>query len=148
MNVRFAGVALLLTVMAVAPAVGQQEPSTPPQPGRQLSLGLDILNSPRYEAARELRLALWDSPMSRLEFGAARELLAARYPGPVGTVTPASIVNLPLRLNFSSPGEQKLFLAGPWSAQWSELSWQEKVATSMETGLFLTLIAKAIGSIR
>lgn len=147
MNVRLLGTAILLTFALVAPAVAQEK-ATPPDPGRQLTLGLGILNSPRYEAARELRLALWDSPMSRLEFGAARELWAARHPGPVGTVMPMPLVELPVRLNFSSPGQQSLMFAGPWSAQWNQLDWQEKVATSAETALFVVVLAKAIGAVR
>jgi hypothetical protein len=136
------GLALLFTV----PAVGQDE-SAPTSPQRQFTLGLDVLYSPRYEAQRELRLGLWDSPMSRLEFAVAREIRAARHPGPTGIVTPMSRIELPVRLGYGSavPGG---LLFGPWSPGWQDLEWSEKVAAGAQTAVILTFLAQAVHHIK
>lgn len=134
--------ALALALVAAAPA-GAQDENAPASPQRQFTLGLDVLYSPRYEAQRELRLGLWDSPMSRLEFTVAREIRAARHPGPTGIVTPMSRIELPVRLGYGSavPGG---LLFGPWSPGWQDLDWSEKVAAGAQAAVIVTLFAQAI----
>lgn len=138
--------ALALALVAAAPAAAQ-DGSAPPSPQRQFTLGLDVLYSPHYEAQRELRLGLWDSEMSRLEFAVAREIRAARHPGPTGIVTPMSRIELPVRLGYGSavPGG---LLFGPWSPGWQDLDWSEKVAAGAQTAVILTFLAQAVHHIK
>lgn len=141
------GSAIILVLAAAAPCGGQAA-SGGPAPQRRFSLGLEVLGSPRYDAQRELRLALWSSPMARLELAVARELRAAKHPGPVGLVLPSPWVQLPLHLDFGPPGQGRLGLTGPWSEHWRELSWSEKAAATAETALFVAVIAQAIRQVR
>jgi hypothetical protein len=123
---------LAVTLAGTAFAAGQ-DPADAPVPGqRRFRLELKPLTVPGYEPARELRLALWDSPMSRLELAVAREQWALRNPGPFGSVVPFQIIQLPTRLRLDS-GAQPLVL-GPWNSAWGQLTWQEKVAASAQTG--------------
>jgi hypothetical protein len=141
--VDFRSVAGVVLALLLAAPVAAQDGSAPTSPPRQFSLGLDVLYSPHYEAQRELRLGLWDSPMSRLEFAVAREIRAARHPGPTGMVTPMSRIELPVRLGYGSavPGG---LLFGPWSPGWQDLEWSEKVAAGAQTAVIVTLLAQAV----
>ncbi|MGD1148158.1 MAG: hypothetical protein ABR961_09435 [Thermoanaerobaculaceae bacterium] len=121
-------------VVAVAGAVfaaGQEQPAAQAPSPRAFKLDLKPLYQPGYEPARELRLALSDSPMSRLELGISREQWAARNPGPAGNVVPFQTAPLPFRFHFDAT-DQSLVL-GPWSSKWDQLSWQEKVAAGAQT---------------
>jgi hypothetical protein len=140
------GVAVLVLLATVAPCGAQATAGAATTP-RRLSLGLDVLRSPHYAAQRELRLGLWDSPMSRLEFSVARELRAARNPGPTGMVAPMSRIELPLRLSFTN-GAPGGLLFGPWSPGWRELEFSEKVAYTAQTAVFLGILAQAIHHIK
>ncbi len=135
-----------MSFAAAAPASAQSEDAGTAQQ-RRFTLGLDALYSPRYEAQRELRLGLWDSPMSRLEFAVAREMRAARHPGPTGIVTPMSRIELPVRLGFTNGAPGGMFL-GPWSPGWQELDWTEKVAAGAQTAVIVTILAQAVRHIR
>lgn len=134
---------MLLTVLGTVAASAQQ-PSAPGDAAQQhpafhLDLGPILL--PGYEPARELQIALWDSSMSRLELAVARSQWAARHPGPMGMILPFERVQLPLRLNLVS-GAQSMLL-GPWSPEWQELSWQDRLAAGMQTGLFMWVLVEA-----
>jgi hypothetical protein len=123
---------LAVTLAGAAFAAGQG-PADAPAPGpRTFRLELEPLYVPGYEPARELRLALWDSSMSRLELAVSREQWSLRNPGPIGTVMPFQTIQLPMRLRLDS-GAQPLVL-GPWSPAWDRLTWQEKVAAGAQTG--------------
>ena len=137
---------VFLALVVAGAAAGQQPAETPaPQhPAFKLDLGPILL--PGYGPARELRMALWDSPMSRLELAVAREQWAVRHPGPVGLVTPFDRTQLPLRLNFVSGAQSAL--AGPWSPEWRQLTWQERVAAGAQTGLFLWVLVEAARHVR
>jgi len=110
---RSALLGLLLVLIGTPMSAGQDQPDAPTQTHPTFRLQLDPLYLPGYDPARELRLALWDSPMSRLELAVAREQWALRIPSPTGTLIPFEGVQLPLRLNLDS-GAQRLVL-GPWS---------------------------------
>jgi len=138
--------AVFLALVAVVP-LSAQETGADAANGRQFTLGLDVLYSPRYEAQRELRLGLFEGPMSRLEFAVARELRAARNPGPTGIVTPMSRIELPLRLGYANNASGGL-LFGPWSRGWQELEWSEKVAATAQTAVIVTILAQALRHIR
>jgi hypothetical protein len=136
----------LAVMLAGAPVALGQPTSTPAAPTHPVfKLGLDPLYLPGYEPTRELRLALWDSSMSRLELAAAREQWAFRNPGPTGPVLPFEGVQLPMRLNMVS-GAQSLLL-GPWSPQWQQLSWQEKAAAGAQTGVLAWALIQALAHI-
>jgi hypothetical protein len=143
-------VSVVFALAGVIPAAAQEAPAAaapaaaaPTQHAFQLQL--QPLYDPRYEPARELRLALWDSPMSRLELTAAREQWALRNPGPTGTVIPFEGVQLPLRLHMESSA-QSLFL-GPWSPSWERLTWQEKVAAGAQTGVLALALVQVLSHI-
>ncbi len=136
---------MLLVLGGTALAAGQDQPAAPARTQGTFRLKLDPLYLPGFDAAHELRLALWDSPMSRLELTAAREQWALRNPGPNGTVIPFEGAQLPLRLNFES-GAQRLVM-GPWSPTWQDLTWQEKVATGAQTSLVFIALVEALGHI-
>ncbi len=138
MRIAILGVFLAVVAGAVA---AQQPAGAPAEPHPSFRLDLSPLVLPGYEPARELRMALWDSPMSRLELAVAREQWAVRHPGPVGLVTPFERAQLPLRLSFDS-GAQSAFM-GPWNPQWQQLTWQERVAAGAQTGLFLWVVVGA-----
>jgi hypothetical protein len=127
-------------------AAGQEPADAPASVVRTLRLGLEPLYLPGYEPARELRLAAWDSPMSRLELAAAREQWAVVNPGPSGTVVPFQGVRLPLRLNLASPAESLVTL--PWSPSWGRLTWQEKVAAGAQDGVLIWALVDLLGRLR
>jgi hypothetical protein len=133
---RIAPIVSMALLLGAAAAPAQQAPVAAPGPAPRthgFGLHLEPLYQLGYEPARELRLALWDSPMSRLELAAAREQWSVRNPGPTGTVIPFEGVQLPLRLSMVSTS-QKLVL-GPWSPGWNDLTWQEKTAAYAQTGV-------------
>ncbi len=134
-----------LAVASTAFAAGQGGGDTPAPGPRTFKLELQPLYLPGYDPARELHLALWDSPMSRLELTAAREQWAFRNPGPTGTVIPFEGVQLPLRLNLDS-GAQRLVM-GPWSPTWQDLTWQEKVAAGAQTGVLALALVQVLSHI-
>jgi len=143
---RSALLGLALVLVGAPLSAGQDQSERPTETRPTFRLQLDPLYLPGYEPARELRLALWDSPMSRLELVAAREQWALRNPGPTGTVIPFEGVQLPLRLNLES-GAQRLVM-GPWSPTWKDLTWQEKVAAGAQTSVVLLVLAEMLGHIR
>jgi hypothetical protein len=139
---RTAILGLVLMVAGAMPVNGQ---GTPAEARPVLRLHLDPLYQVGYEPARELRLALWDSPMSRLELAAAREQWAFRNPGPTGPVLPFESGQFPMRLRLQSPAQT--LLPGPWNPSWSSLTWQEKVAGGAQTGLVTLALIQLLGHI-
>lgn len=123
----------LVVALAGGTFAAAQEPAATPAPARR-TLGLDVphFGELAYQPAHELRLALWDSPMSRLELGLAREQWALRYPGPVGMVIPFQVAPLPLRFRMAAD-DVRLLLPGPWTPGWDRLTWQEKLAAGAQT---------------
>ena len=138
--------ALVLAVATATTVPAQDKPAAPPTQQHGFRLQLSPLYEPGYEPARELRLALWDSPMSRLELAAAREQWALINPGPSGTVVPFHGIRLPLRLNLESPAES--LVLGPWSPGWERLTWQEKVAAGAQDGVLLWTLVELLGHLR
>ncbi len=142
----------VLAIVAAASAVvasGQTAPEATPQstpeqqPKRQLKLSLEPLYSPSYKAARELRLALWDSSMSRLELAVAQEMWAGRNPGPTRLVFPLETMPPSMRLRFGSEGQP--LLMGPWSKGWDKLTWQEKIGAGAQTTFVLWGLVEILG---
>lgn len=127
---------LVIAVAGAAFAAGQGEQGTQAPAQRTFKLDLQPRYLPGFKAAREVRMALWDSPMSRLELTVSREQWALRNPGPAGIAVPFQAGPLPFRFNFD-PAAQSLVL-GPWNSGWDQLTWQEKVAAGAQTG-FLAL---------
>jgi hypothetical protein len=136
---------LIVALAGATVAAEQPTPVTPAPPRSGFRLHLDPLYLPGYEPARELRLALWDSPMSRLELTAAREQWALRNPGPTGTVIPFEGVQLPLRLSMASSAQS--LVLGPWSPSWERLTWQEKVAAGAQTGVLALALVQVLSHI-
>jgi hypothetical protein len=122
---------LVVAVAGAALASGQGEPGTQAPSPRAFRLDLQPLYLPGYEPAREVRLALWDSPTSRLELAVSREQWALRNPGPTGSVVPFQAAPLPFRFRYDSAGQ--LLVLGPWSSKWDQLAWQDKVAAGAQT---------------
>lgn len=135
---------LFLAVSPLAAAQQAADTSRPDHPA--FHLDLQPLFVPGYEAGRELRLALWDSPMSRLELAVAREQWALRNVGPMGAVVPFQQFVIPQRLDFAT-GAQRLVL-GPWSRDWNRLTWQEKLAAGAETGLLALVLVEMVRHVR
>jgi hypothetical protein len=131
---RITWLCLVVAVAGAALSAGQDAPSAQAPSPRPFKLDLQPLHMPGYEPARELHLALWDSPMTRLELAVSREQWAARNPGPAGGVAPFQVAPLPFRFRFDSAGQ--LLVLGPWSSKWDQLTWQEKVAAGAQTSFF------------
>ena len=125
----------LLTGLAVA-----QEPQTGAPAATPRTFSLDLRTYPlgSYEASRELRLAVWDSPMTRLEYAAAREMYRARMGGMAGIDTPMSAA---IRMSVMPGAPARLVLAGPWSEQWHELEWKDQLAVAAESALVIGVLA-------
>jgi hypothetical protein len=140
---RSALLGLVLVLVGTPLSAAQDQPDAPIQTHPAFRLQLDPLYLPGYEPARELHLALWDSPMSRLELAVAREQWALRNPGPTGAVIPFEGVQLPLRLSLESAAQP--LVMGPWSPTWKDLTWQEKVAAGAQTGFVLWVLVEALG---
>ena len=137
----------LILAMAGAPfTYAQDGQAAPTSRHSAFRLNLEPLFMPGYEAGHELRLALWDSPMSRLELAAAREEWALRNPGPTGPVIPFQQLTIPQHLDFSSNAQR--LLLGPWSGEWSQLTWQEKVAAGAETGVLALVLIEIARHVR
>ncbi len=130
---RITTLCLVVGVAGAAFAAGQEAPSGQPPSPRVIRLDLQPPYAPGYEPARELRLALSDSPMSRLEFAVSREQWALRNPEPAGGVVPFQAAPLPFRYHFDSA--EQLLVLGPWSSKWEQLTWQENVAVGAQTSL-------------
>lgn len=133
---------VLIAVTAIGTAVAGAQTPTPAAPPKEFRLALEPLLSPRYEPAREVRIALFDSPMSRLELAVAREEWSIRHPGPAGMVVSFQPLRLPRRFSLAA-GAGNPFI-GPWSAQWDRLTWQEKVAAGTQTGLLIALMVEIL----
>jgi len=143
----------LVVAMAGAPfAAGQYLSGPQVSTRRDFGLGVKHLDVTGYmpagegrwteeEQAREDRGVLRDSPMDRLMIGVGREMWAMRHPGPVGMVIPNQAMALPVAFRVAPRGE--LLVLGPWSRQWGELTWQEKVAAGAETGLLAWTLFEA-----
>jgi len=140
MRVRILWFALAFASAAIA--AGQEPADAPAANRRTFRLELKPLQVPGYEPARELRLALWDSAMSRLELAAAREQWALRNPGPTGSAVPFQAIQLPMHLRLDS-GVQPVLL-GPWNPAWGRLTWQEKVAAGAQTGLIAWTLVEMV----
>ncbi|MGV8039464.1 MAG: hypothetical protein AB2L07_05105 [Thermoanaerobaculaceae bacterium] len=102
------------------------------------SLHLNTYPVGSYEASRELRLALWDSPMSKLEYAVARELWAAQMGSLPGRGNPGSTA---IRMSVGPGRPPGLVLAGPWSQEWHELSWQNQVAVAAQSAVAIGILA-------
>ncbi len=133
---------LAVAVTGAAFAAGQEAPGAQAASQRAFKLGLRPFYMPGYEPARALHLALWDSPMSRLELAVSREQWTARNPVPAGGVVPFQASPLPFRLRFDSAGRLVL---GPWSSKWDQLTWQEKVATGVQTTYLVCVVLQIVG---
>lgn len=131
---------LVVVVAGTAFAAGQEAPGAQAPSPRAFKLDLQPLYLPGYEPAREVRLALWNSPMSRLELAVSREQWALRNPGPAGNVVPFQVAPLPFRFR-ADTGGQSLVL-GPWNSGWDQLTWQEKFATGAQTTLFALVLVQ------
>ena len=137
---RITAFCLAVAVAGAAFAAGQEAPGAPAPGQRVFRLDLQALYLPGYEPARELRLAAWDSPMSRLELAGLREQWALRRAGPTGSVVPFQAGRLPLTLHLD-PSVRSLVL-GPWNSEWDRLTWQEKVAAGAQTSFFLFVLTE------
>jgi hypothetical protein len=138
---------LFLAVVVAGAGVAAGQPTPPPAAPAHpaFKMRLDPLYQPGYRPTHELRLALWDSSMSRLELAAAHEQLAFRDPGPTGAVTSFDGAQFPMRLKLVS-GPQAL-LIGPWSPAWENLTWQEKAGAGAQTGAFGWALIEALAQI-
>lgn len=138
---------ILVLVLAVAGAAAAGQESVPAAPAERHGFRLQLgpLYQLGYEPARELRLALWESSMSRLELAAAREQWAVHDPGPTGMVIPFEGVQLPLRLDMTSP--VRSLVLGPWNPAWERLTWQEKVAAGAQTGVLAWALVEALAHV-
>ncbi|HPC82348.1 MAG TPA: hypothetical protein P5234_03100 [Thermoanaerobaculaceae bacterium] len=134
---RLATLVLVLLVGVPAQALAQ-EASFPPAGPRTFSLHLNTYPVGSYEASRELRLALWDSPMSKLEYAVAREVWAAQMGSLPGRGKPGSTA---IRMSVSPGGPPRLVLAGPWSQAWHELSWQDQIAVTAQSAVAIGILA-------
>jgi hypothetical protein len=128
---RISAFCLVFAVAGAAFAAGQEKPGAQEPSPRAFRLDLRSLHEPGYEPGREVRLGLWDSPMSRLELAASCEQWAARNPGPTGGVVPFQVQSLPFRFRFDSNGQ--MLVLGPWSSKWDQLAWQDKIAAGAQT---------------
>jgi hypothetical protein len=133
---------LVVAVAGAGFAAGQEEPGAQAPSPRAFKLDLQPLYLPGYEPARELRLVLWDSPMSRLELAVSREQWALRNPGPTGTVVPFQVAPLPLRFSWDRAGQ--LLVLGPWSPKWDKLSWGDKIAASAQTAFIAWTVIQMV----
>ncbi|HNX49900.1 MAG TPA: hypothetical protein PLS53_14820 [Thermoanaerobaculaceae bacterium] len=126
--------------MMLAGLVVAQEPETGVQPAAPRAFSLDLESYPlgSYEASKELRLAVWDSPMTRLEFGVAREMYAARMGGIVGLGTPMGAA---FRMSVGPAAPARLVFAGPWSEQWHQLEWKDQLAVAAESAFVIGVLA-------
>lgn len=139
-------IVLMLGLASSFRADGQKARVPPPQARPSFRLDLMPLYRPGYESARELRLALWDSPVSRMELATAREAWALRNPGPIGTAMPPQHIVLPLRFDLDN-GSERLFVV-PRSPGWEGLTWQEKVAAGAQTCFVLWALVEVAGHAR
>jgi hypothetical protein len=133
---------LVIAVAGTTFAAGQEEQGTKAPAQRTFKLDLQPLYLPGYKPAREVRMALWDSPMSRLELAVSREQWALRNPGPAGITVPFQAGPLPFRFNFD-PAGQALVL-GPWDSKWDQLNWQEKFAAGVQTGVLAMVLVEMV----
>jgi hypothetical protein len=133
-------IATALGCFMLAGLVMAQEPDAGAAPAapRAFSLDLDTYPLGSYEASKELRLAVWDSPMTRLEYAAAREMYRARMGGMAGIDTPMSAA---IRMSITPGGPARLVLAGPWSEQWHELEWKDQLAVAVESAFVIGVLA-------
>jgi hypothetical protein len=133
-------IATALVCLMLAGLVVAQEPDAGAAPAapRAFSLKLDSYPLGSYEASKELRLAVWDSPMTRLEYAAAREMYRARMGGMVGIDTPMSAA---IRMSITPGAPARLVLVGPWSEQWHELEWKDQLAVAAESAFVIGVLA-------
>lgn len=130
---------LVLVLVVGVPALAFAQEATPaPAEPRTFSLHLSSYPVGSYEASRELRLALWDSPMSKLEYAVAREVWAAQMGSLPGRGKPGSTA---IRMSVGPGRPPGLVLAGPWSQEWHELSWQNQVAVAAQSAVAIGILA-------
>lgn len=117
---------------------GAQE--SPPASGepKAFSLHLDTFPIGSYEASRELRMALWDGPMGKLEYAVARELWSAQMGSLPGRGRPGMTA---VRMSVSPGSSPRLVLAGPWTAEYHDLSWQDQMAVAAESAVAIGILA-------
>lgn len=127
------------------PGMAQEEEAAAAPEPRGFSLRLDTLTPGSYEASRELRLALWDSPMGRLDYAVTREMWAARMGGLPGRGTPGMTA---LRMSVGPGSSPRLVLAGPWAEEWHDLAWQDKVAVTAQSALAIGIIAALVHNLK
>ncbi|MBZ5588759.1 MAG: hypothetical protein LAO05_09350 [Acidobacteriia bacterium] len=140
-------VLVLGTAVAARQAPGAEQASTSdPVPAadaakRPLSLKLGHLLDDRAAGHAEFNLsarrAIWEDPTARLGFALEREEAAARRGGMVGQPVPLTAS----RLLIGVPGpDPRLVLAGPFAADWQELSTGEKIGRIAETAVTYGII--------
>ena len=134
---RFSTLVLALMVGVPALAFAQEATVAPAEP-RGFSLHLNTYPVGSYEAARELRLILWDSPMSKLEIAVARELWAARMGSLPGRGVAGSTA---IRMSIGPGRPPGLVFAGPWSQEWHQLSWQNQLAVATQSAVAIGILA-------
>jgi hypothetical protein len=139
---KFTAFCLVIAVAGTTFAAGQEEQGTQAPAPRTFKLDLQPLYLPGFQPASEVHLALWDSPMSRLELAVSREQWALRSPGPAGILVPFQAGSLPFRFDFA-PAGQALVL-GPWNSKWDQLTWQEKFAAGAQTTFFAVALVQLV----
>lgn len=139
---RITALCLVFVVTGSAFAAGQQEPGAQAPSRGAFKFELQPLCLPGYEPAREVRLALADSPMSRLELAVSREQWALRNPGSTGSIVPLQAAPLPFRFRSGSVGQY--LVPGPWSPTWGQLTWQERVAAGAQTAFIAWAVIQIV----
>lgn len=142
---RTTAVALACCLLAGLAVAQEPETGAPAAAPRTFSLDLKTYPLGSYEASRELRLAVWDSPMTRLEYAAAREMYRARMGGMAGIDTPMSAA---IRMSVTPGAPARLVLAGPWSEQWHDLEWKDQLAVAAESALVIGVLAALAHNLR
>lgn len=153
-TVRTPLVALGVLLLAVAAAAADPPPATPApaEKGQQaFRLGLDQLfgidqEHGHTEFDTSMRRAIWrDDPMVRLAVAVDREGAAARRGGLVGYPAPFSSTTLLVTMPGPDP---RLVFAGPWAADWNDLSAQEKIGRIAESAVYTGLIIGILHALR
>lgn len=147
-STRFGTTVVVLLLAALfwgAPGLAEEEEAAAAAQPRGFSLRLDTLTPGSYEASRELRLAMWDSPMARLDYAVTREMWAARMGGLPGRGAPGMTA---LRMSVAPGSSPRLILAGPWTEEWHDLAWQDKVAVTTQSALMIGIIAALVHNLK
>jgi hypothetical protein len=147
---------ILLGSFLIAGGAARAEQVDPPLPEptptaeaseRQFSLNLDRILDQRghSEFDLSLRREIWSDPVVRLGFGLDREESALRRGGLVGYPAPFTAGSLWV----PRPGvDPRLVLAGPFAADWHDLSPQEKIGRVAETVVYYGIIFEIVRALR